>query len=129
MHKSDFMADLETIAKGSRSGHEGQGQYVIRDRTMWQDLWETVHSYRTDKPDLPEIDFEHEMVIAYFMGSRRSSGYSAEIIKAEETGDKLKVAVRTSAPKTSCFVACWLTQPYHIVKTRKTDKAVEFVIS
>jgi hypothetical protein len=126
MHKSDFMGDLETIAIGSRSGHEGKGQYVIRDRTMWQDLWETVHSYCTDKPHLPEIDFEHEMVIAYFMGSRRSSGYSAEIIKAEETDDKLKVTVKTAVPSGG-FVACWLTQPYHIVKTRKTDKAVEFI--
>jgi 2',3'-cyclic-nucleotide 2'-phosphodiesterase (5'-nucleotidase family) len=51
--------------------------------------------------------------------------YTVEITGVESDGKKLTVTVTVTKP--TGFATTVLTQPYHIVKLKKTDLPVEFV--
>jgi hypothetical protein len=66
------------------------------------------------------------IVIAVFMGTRMSGGYSVKITGVEQN-DKVTVKVKESSPPPDAMVTMALTSPYHVVVVPKSDKPVEFV--
>lgn len=122
---------FETILKGDYSGHNERKDYVIRDSSEWEDLWGKVQSRVLPTPisaitDLPDIDFNDEMVIAVFQGSRSTGGYAIEITKIVEKENSVEVFVKETAPSPDSLVTQAFTQPHHIVKTKRVDKEVIF---
>lgn len=115
---------FETISKGSWSGHNDRKNYVIKDNTKWSNLWDIVHLRVTPKPELPDINFNDEMIIAVFQGSRPTGGYNIEITGIIEKENSIEVFIKETSPVG--IVTLVLTQPYHIVKIKKADKEVIF---
>jgi hypothetical protein len=84
------------------------------------------------KQELPRVDFEAEIVVAVFLGERRTGGHAIEVSKVEEHPEtaQLKVYYREIAPPRNAIVTQALTQPFHIVKLGwKTDALVIFLPS
>lgn len=116
---------FENIGLGVYCGHFLQGDYVVKDEQQWSNLWGKVNSINIPQLALPLIDFNNDMVIAVFLGTKRTGGYSIKISGIKETDDCLEVSVVETAPGGRVTMA--LTQPYHLIKTSLTDKEVKFI--
>jgi hypothetical protein len=116
---------FETVEKGAYSGHDEAGNYVIKTQEDWTELWTKVKSNEIPQPELPEIDFGRDMVIAVFLGTRNTGGYGIEITGIVESST-VKVYAKEKTPEPGSMVTMALTQPYHIVKLQKVEKSIVF---
>ena len=111
-----------TVGRGDRSRIEEPRTAVARTRQDWESLWK-AHAI-AGKP--PAVDLSKSMVLAVFLGTRPTAGYSVEIIAIEEQATGLVVTYRESAPPADAMVAQMLTTPFHIVRTESRTSAVTF---
>lgn len=105
-----------TIEKGDQSNVDDAKQVVVRDAAGWRKLWQ---QHAPDRP-LPPVDFTKESVVAVFMGSRPTAGYSVAILSTTEGGGALVVRYRETRPAPGVITAQVLTFPYHIVAIPKS---------
>jgi protease stability complex PrcB-like protein len=113
---------LRTIDKGGQSAIDGRREVVVRTSPDWTALWK---QHTSDKP-VPPVDFEREMVVAVFMGSRPTAGYSVEVTSAEARNGTVVVTYRELAPSRDAVTAQILTSPYHIVAVATKGGEVSF---
>jgi hypothetical protein len=121
--------DFTTIAHGIWCAYRKANQIIIRDREQWEDIWNQVFSETVPPPPVKEVDFLHEIVIAVFVGEKRSTGYSVEIVsihtQPSQVNGSMSLIVKTKyrEPSKGEVVGDALTQPHHIVKIPKVDFA------
>ena len=108
-----------TIEKGDQSNIESARQVVVRDAAQWRALWQ---QHAPDRP-MPAIDFSKESVVAVFLGSKPTAGYSVAIVSTTEGGGALIVKYRETRPAAGTMTAQVLTFPYHIVAIPKVSAA------
>ena len=118
--------EFETLAKGGYGGIEEPVNLVIKDNKKWDSLWSKVYKTRIPKPELPEVNFEEEMILAVFMGYYPTGGYSVSIENIIEKEERLIVEKKVVTPGPDDMVTNAITHPFHIVKTKKTDKEIVF---
>ncbi|HKS36199.1 MAG TPA: protease complex subunit PrcB family protein [Verrucomicrobiae bacterium] len=118
---------LRSLGKGGFSGIKDVRQEVIKDKAAWEKLWtEHTKTTRTATP-VPEVDFAKEMVIVATQGTKRTGGYSVEIVSAEPAGKKFRVAVKQASPPPGALAIQALTAPFHFVAVPRSDLEVEFI--
>ena len=117
---------LEELAKGIYSAHADRRVYVIRDGEVFSDLWAKTFERHPLPTSQPSVDFSSDMVLAAYLGEKFTSGHRIEITGAKDLSDAIHVYLAEVRPGPSAIVAQVLTQPYHIVKTRRADKGVVF---
>jgi hypothetical protein len=115
-------AALRTVERGSQSNIESARQVVVRTAAEWTALWKT-HNF--DKP-APHVDFDSEMVVGVFMGSRPTAGYSVMITSVSERDGALVVGYSERSPRPGAMTAQVLTFPYHLVAVPKRAGNVTF---
>lgn len=108
--------DFETISKGFYSDHKEPANYVINSNEELSNLGIKI----------PEIDFSENSVIAVFMGEFNTGGHSIEIIEIVKKENEIIVKVNKIYPKPGSLVTQAFSQPYHIIKIKRTDKQVIF---
>jgi hypothetical protein len=113
---------LRTVEKGATSNVDAAKQAVARTAAEWAALWKT-HDY--DRP-APAIDFSKEMIVAVFMGSRPTAGFSTEIVQVTERDGGLVVSYREAMPPPGAITAQILTSPFHIAAVPKHGGDVKF---
>lgn len=117
----------EEIEAGAYSGVGNQKDAVIQDQEDWSALWSEFSSNVKPAPELPEINFEEELVIACFVGYQNSGGHSIEIKQVYKENGKLVIVRNHIAPGKNCIVTMAITQPYCMIKIPKTEfKSVSF---
>ena len=123
--------EFETIETGQNSGIGGSGPRVVKIDTQaaWEEFWSRHKSLVTPVPPLPAVDFSREMVIAVVDGQEPSGGYRLEITGMEMTEDGLVVRVSKEKPGERCIVTSAISQPFHIVRTSKSDQAPQLAVS
>ena len=117
---------IEREWKGIRCGYKEPLRLVIKSEDQWKEVWEKVHRFRLPTPELPVVDFEKEMVIAVFMGERKSGGYEIEIKKIAERENKIFVEVEEKEPPSDSVQTMALTQPYHLIVIHKLKGVTHF---
>jgi hypothetical protein len=100
-----------TIEKGEQSNVDDAKQVLVRTEAEWTRLW-TQHN--PDRPR-PSVDFSKEMVVAVFMGSRPTAGFSTTITSATVANGVLIVRYSETMPGAAAVTAQILTFPYHLV--------------
>ena len=110
-----------TLAQGAISNVEEFRGVAIRSAAEWRALW-TEHG----GGDLPAVDFAQSMVVAVFLGSRSTAGYTVEISAIREEAGRTVVEFVERQPPRDGLVAQMLTSPFHIVRLTKTSGVVEF---
>ena len=115
-------ASFRTVERGSQSNIDAARQVVIRTAAEWTTFWRT-HNF--DKP-APQIDFDKEMVVGVFMGSRPTAGYSVAITAVAERDGALVVTYTESTPRPGTMAAQVLTFPYHLAAVPKRSGNVSF---
>ncbi|MBW3538116.1 protease complex subunit PrcB family protein [Candidatus Parcubacteria bacterium] len=119
-------AVFTTLVSGDSRGPGDKRSVLIKEPAQWRRFWGEVHAHITPPPPLVEVDFKQNMVVAAVMGQKPTAGHSIKVIGITETADKLLVTVRETSPGAGCVTAQALTNPYHLVKTKRSDKPVEF---
>ena len=104
-----------TVQKGDLSNIDRPTQVLVRTAEEWSALW---HRHAPDKP-MPPVDFSREMIVAVFMGSRPTAGYSTTILTTMEVKGVLVVRYKETAPPPRAITAQIITFPYHIVAIPK----------
>ena len=118
-----------TVDKGFSSGIRERSFVIIKTQKEWENLWRAHKVGASSQKKMLPIDFEAEMIVAVFLGEKRTGGYGMEITKVEEDSDnrRLNVYFRETQPPPSSIVTQALTQPYHIMKLRTVSFPVVFV--
>lgn len=99
--------ELKTIIEGSHSAIEQPFVAVIRDA-------ETYARLRKVEPNLPKLEpdfFQLNVVVAAFLGTRNTGGYSVEISRS----DKGQIRVAEKAPAKDAMTAQVITSPFKVV--------------
>jgi hypothetical protein len=115
-----------TIEKGDQSNVDSAMQALVRTDAEWTALYRK-HNFDRQPP---KVDFAREMVVAVFMGSRSTAGYTTSILTAMEVKGVLVVRYNEAMPKAGMMTAQIITAPYHIVgipKATVTDVKFEKV--
>lgn len=110
------------IGRGDQSNIDGLREAVVRRQAEWQALW---REHNFEQP-LPRVDFAREMVVAVFLGSQTSAGYSVRISEVRPAGDAVIVRYQVARPAAGAVAAQVLTFPYHIVAVPTRPGAVRF---
>lgn len=66
------------------------------------------------------------MVLAVFAGEKGTAGHAIEIKKVEAVPGELRVSYAETGPPPDAMVAQMVSQPYHIVTSRRFDGPVTF---
>jgi hypothetical protein len=123
-----ILLSFSTIDKGFRSGIKERKLVTIKSEKEWENLWLLHKAPFAPERQIPLIDLRQEMIVAVFSGEKKTGGYGIEITKIEETREKGEVIVffLETQPPSKAMVTQALTQPYHIVKTGRTNFKVKF---
>lgn len=121
-HAMQSRPTFRTIDKGVQSAIDVRREVVVRTLPEWTALWK---QHTSDKA-VPPVDFGREMVVAMFMGSRPTAGYSVEVTSVEKRDGKTIVSYRELAPSRDIVTAQILTSPYHIVAVPTSAGEVSF---
>ena len=122
---------FETIETGDQSGIalEQPQLFKIETQAQWEQFWSQHRANVIPAPDLPQVDFPREMVIAAVDQDEPSGGFGFEITDIEDVEGRLVVRVRKDVPGPDCVVTAVITQPFHIVRTVQSDLQPELAIS
>jgi hypothetical protein len=115
-------AAIRTIERGQTSRVGSAREVVARTPQEWAGLW---HAHAPERP-VPDVDFSRETVVAVFLGSRPTAGYSVEIVGVKEGVGGLVVQYYETAPRADMIRAQIITDPFHIVAIPKATGNVVF---
>jgi hypothetical protein len=117
-----------SIASGATSGITIGRKALVRDSEDWAALWaEHIRGVSGPLPP-PQVDFSQEAVIAIFLGTRPTGGFSVTIRRVERERDGLMVYFREVRPAKGVLVSQVLTQPFHIVLVKTGGVALGRVV-
>jgi hypothetical protein len=100
----------------------------VKDQATWMALWREAFSDRWPSPDLPEIDFEKDQVLACFVGTCPNGGHQLILNQVSRSADTLRVHLTHVSPGPTCVTTDALTQPYVMVQIPR-QKASEATFS
>lgn len=110
---------------GAYSAQPEAKRIVVKDEKAWEEVWQAMYGNVRPMPVIEKVDFEANMVIAVFMGTRNSGGYGIRITGIDEDG-KITAKVKQHSPPPDAMLTMALTAPFHVVVVPKSDKPVEF---
>ncbi|MEM6628626.1 MAG: protease complex subunit PrcB family protein [Bacteroidota bacterium] len=111
------------LESGEYSGIFTLQNLCIQSEEDWEKCWKNIHSQSIPVPKLPVINFEKYILIACFMGSQNSGGYSINIDQVVTDGEGLRVRVLHTTPGKNCIRTMAMTQPYIVIRMAKPAKA------
>lgn len=113
---------VATIAKGTYSGVSGAKQVVIRTQAEWTALWKSHASPQA----APAADFRKQALVAVFLGTRPTGGFSVEITGTRRNRGTLTVEYVERRPDPADIVTQAVTTPFHIVAIPRHGGPVRF---
>jgi len=113
---------LQVVARESMSQIEEPRQAVARNAAEWTALW---RQHAGDRP-APKVDFGSRMVVALFLGTRPSAGYTAEVARVLLKDGALTIQWQERGPQGDTVSAQVLTTPAVMVSIPKFDGQVTF---
>lgn len=127
-NNQDFPQNIEfdVIYNGVLSGNGSEGitqsNMVINNTTDWQNLITQMNSSNNVSGNFSEtdIDFDNYLIIAVFL-EVKANGWEVEITNITENENSLVVSINENE-----FDSSVITQPFSIVKIRRTEKTIEF---
>jgi hypothetical protein len=110
---------FQTVTKHFACSHSARDFYAVTDNETWTRLWATL--VYEGGPPAPVVDFSRHSLIAVFQGDQRSSGFDISVSKIVKKDGRVTVHVKEVIPEDACKVLMVVTQPFHIVLTKKLD--------
>ena len=119
--------DFETLKKSYYDGPLKRNNCIIKNNSELNNFFEELSFLQLDYPPIPKINFSDNIVIAVARGGCPSEGYGIEIKKLRKDNGKLEVLVEETNPINDVLTDI-CTYPYHIIKTKKHEGEISFII-
>ncbi len=111
---------FSVISSGSYSGDITERKnYRIHSHEELTALWALI--YGTAGPELPDVDFAREEILAVFGGTYSTGGYTVEVTSVIDEGVKRTIAITHRFPGETCMVTQSVTSPFMLVRIPKTE--------
>lgn len=127
---NDFFNDADEIGfEEVEAGFYGtvtNQNLVLREEAQFVEFWDSLHQNKTPIPELPDVDFSSQMVLASTMETQPTGGYNIEIVGVRLKNGILGVKVLNTIPGDGCITTQALTTPYHLVKLDKRSEEIQF---
>ena len=117
---------FDSLGCGSQSGIEESLRLVVTSKADFEALWARHTSIYTPPEPVPDVDFDTDAVLCVFLGRQGSGGYGIRVAGVQDAAERL-VTVESSAPPAGAITTCALTQPFHLVRLKRTALPVRFV--
>lgn len=114
-------APFQTVARDMMSQVDMPRQVVVRTQDEWTALWK-----QHTMGDAPKVDFATRTVVAVFLGTRMSAGFSAEFVGTKEAAGVLTVQWREVRPERGMVAAQVLTSPMHAASMPRFGGEIRF---
>lgn len=114
--------EIRELAQGGQSRESAERMMIVRDPEAFERIWALTRQ----QGEVPAVDFDQEMVIAAFMGERRTGGYSIHVEELRQEGDVLRVHVRMESPGENCMTTQAITRPFQLVRVPRLEGEVQF---
>ncbi|HRE42118.1 MAG TPA: protease complex subunit PrcB family protein [Ignavibacteria bacterium] len=105
----------KSIASGTNAGFSEKYQTVIYNKDAFIKLWNDTYSNHTNKPSIPPINFENQMVVAVYFGFYSTGGASIKINGVSINDLNMKIDVLQTLPGPNCVTTDVITYPFDIV--------------
>ena len=115
---------FSSVLHSTHSQSDESREVTIRTVAEWRALWQ---AHAPPSTDLPRVDFDKEMVVGVFLGSRPTGGYAVDIVSVEANRGEIAVTYRESQPPRDAILTQALTSPVHLVRIPQHQGAVRFV--
>lgn len=126
MENNNKVYPFEVLMQGQVCAQNDAQIHVIKEPQALNEVFEWINEGRTPKLEMPTVNYDEDIIISLFMGQKNYGGYSINVSSIEETTDELVVYVKETEPSGKFAVAA-ITQPFCVVKIKKTDKKIRFV--
>jgi hypothetical protein len=113
---------MRAVDRGEQSNIDDSRDVVIRSQAEWETLW---RQHSPDRPR-PRVDFDKEMVLGVFLGSRTTSGFAVTIVDVTRTDAGLLARYTVQEPAGDAVTAQVLVFPYHLVAVSSLPGEVRF---
>lgn len=113
---------VQIVSREAMSRIDEPRQAVARTASEWASLWRQ-HAGDTVAP---AVDFGSRTVVAVFLGSRSSAGYTVDVTAVREANGTLIVTWRERRPPPGAVSAQVLTSPAIIVSIPKFAGTITF---
>ena len=104
---------------------------VARTSMAYNNLWGQHHKppqFPTMPPaPPPTVDFDTEMVVGIFLGTRATGGYEARIESVTAQGTGVRVSYLERKPGPGVVVTQALTYPFVVIAVERRDGPVTFI--
>jgi hypothetical protein len=110
------------LDSGDQSNMDDARQAVVRTAAELNALWR-LHAPERQQP---KVNFDTEMVVGVFIGSRPSAGFTVQILSVEEQGGTTIVRYRETVPPRGGIAAQVITSAYQLVAVPRRTGDVRF---
>lgn len=117
---------FHTLLRGYQSGLQEPTTRVVRSEVEWRELWKAHTAFVLPRPEVPEIDWADDMVIAVALGARNTLGYAVDVHDVRREKGKLVVDAVETRPALNAIVPTVVSHPYVFVTVPRFDGDVEF---
>ncbi len=118
---------LDSIYQSGRSGVVKPAQAVVRDSASWRTWWDRIVANRGNKPPLPTVEFDREMVVLVASGRTRANGFKVSIDSVLVGNGRLVVYSTDVGPGSSCVSGSTSNQPVAVVRVPRHSEPARFV--
>jgi NDP-sugar pyrophosphorylase family protein len=114
------------LVQDTYGGYTDSKFMVIETEKSLAEVFNLLNKSRSPKFEIPAINFKKETVIALFLGEKTSGGYAITVEQVLDKNNKVSIFYKVTSPKLGDMVASVMTQPFSIIKIRKTAKEIVF---
>lgn len=110
---------IEVVDASEYGGDDDEpGEFLIRSESELLAVWHRAHGRQSPPRPPPRVDFERHALIAVFMGTQSSGGYSIAVkrVTLSKDGTELTVDVEETTTDPALPVTDALTSPYQLVR-------------
>lgn len=123
----ETVISFEVIHGGPFASVSVKKEMTATNKDDYLKIMNEVYSNLDQMPQIPEVDFTKNDVVAVFMGAKTTGGYSINVDKVIKRKDALTVAVNETSPAVNCVVTQAITQPFQVIKIPKTKQKIVYV--
>ncbi len=124
---------LIEIAYDQNGGFKDKTMRLILSEDELKEYWATAYKNYLEKPPVPTIDFESEMVLLIAAGEQHSGGYDIYIPKDQiktKSDKTIAIPVVLQMPGPNCIVTEALTSPFRFYTvTLPNDYIADFSLT
>jgi hypothetical protein len=125
--EEETIIPFEVIHGGPFASVSAKKEMTAANQDDYLKIMNEVYANLDQMPQIPEVDFTKNDVVAVFMGAKTTGGYSINVDKVIKRKDALTVAVNETSPAANCVVTQAITQPFQVIKIPKTKQKIVYV--